>query len=47
MRCRKERPRRSPRSSALRDAAINGAASFVEGATTELLDQWFGAGLEE
>lgn len=30
-------------SSALRDAAIDGAAIFVEGATTELLDVWFGS----
>ena len=33
--------------SAIRDAAIDGAAIFVEGATTELLDAWFGAVAEE
>lgn len=34
-------------SSAVRDAAINGTATFVESATTQLLDRWFGASLEE
>lgn len=33
--------------SAIRDAAIDGAAIFVEGATTEFLDAWFGAVAEE
>ena len=28
---------------AIRDAAIDGAAGFVEGTTAELLDRWFGA----
>jgi len=32
---------------ALRDAAIDGAAGFVEGATGELLDRWLGAEFEE
>jgi hypothetical protein len=32
---------------ALRDAAIDGAAGFVEGATADLLDRWFGADLAE
>ena len=29
---------------ALRDAAIDGTAGFVEGATAELLDRWFDSG---
>lgn len=31
----------------LRDAAIDGAAGFVEAATAEILERWFGATLAE
>lgn len=31
----------------LRDAAIDGAAGFVEGATADILDSWFGGGPTE
>lgn len=31
----------------LRDAAIDGAAGFVEATTAELLDRWFGETLAE
>ena len=31
----------------LRDAAIDGAAGFVETATADVLDRWFGATLAE
>lgn len=31
---------------AVRDAVINGTASFVEAATTEILNQWFAGAIE-
>lgn len=31
----------------VRDAAIGGAATFVEAATIELLNRWFGSNAEE
>jgi hypothetical protein len=31
----------------VRDAAIDGAATFVEATTTELLDRWFGPNEQE
>lgn len=31
----------------LRDAAVEGAANFVEVSTTELLDRWFGLNGQE
>jgi hypothetical protein len=31
----------------LRDAAVGGAATFVETATTDLLDSWFGSSGQE
>ncbi len=32
---------------AIRDAAIDGTASFVESTTAELLDRWFGSADQE
>ncbi len=31
----------------VRDAAVDGTASFVEATTTELLDRWFGSSGQE